>query len=387
MKRNVLIFCSWLNLDSNVGIFFIEQAELIKPEYRPILVVFKKIQLSKTNFFNRCFVKINERKTDNNIIVLEIVYPHIIELPTKINKYFEKAAIIKLELFLKERNISIAFIHAQSLFDAGIWAYKYFKSHGSPYIITEHNQLSFRNISKGKTTEAINALNYAKKILVVSNDKIRQFAANGLFYDFINIGNHISNKFKTNYSKSDSIELRLITIGAYTAIKDQTTILEALKIVDNAIINSIIFTWVGIDGWGGTNENKVLEIIKAYNFKNIKIIVKPLLNRAEVAKELKDSDLFVFSSLSEGMPISVLEALACGVPVFTSYCGGVDEIINDNNGRLYPIKNFEILSDLILDFINKNILFDKTEISYNILEKFGHVAFKKNLLSVYNSIK
>ena len=97
-----------------------------------------------------------------------------------------------------------------------------------------------------------------------------------------------------------------------------------------------------------------MEIIKAYNFKNIKIIVKPLLNRAEVAKELKDSDLFVFSSLSEGMPISVLEALACGVPVFTSYCGGVDEIINDNNGRLYPIKNFEILSDLILDFINKN---------------------------------
>ena len=289
--------------------------------------------------------------------------------------------------FLKEREIEIKFIHAHSLFDAGIWAYRYFKKYGTPYIITEHNQLTFRDIDQEKSNTAVNALNNAQKNLVVSNDKIRQFAANGLLYDFINVGNLISSNFKAIDKKKVSNEIRLITIGAYSPIKDQNTLLKALKIIDNNNIHNIKFTWIGIDGWGGNNERQVRELIDQYDYKNIHTILKPKLNRMEVAKELNESDLFIFSSISEGMPVSVLESLGCGIPVFTSNCGGVDEVIIDTNGRIFPIRNYKRLADLIIQFINKEIYFDKMQISRDAIGKYGEVAFKEKILSIYHSIQ
>lgn len=387
MKNNILIFCSWLNIESNIGIFFAEQAELMKPEYNPILVFFKKVSFSRKNISKHYFIEIIETKTSSDIPCIQINFPQRNILPKFINKYFEKLAILKLNKYLKDNLFFINFIHAQSIFDGGIWAYRYFKKYQTPYIITEHNQISFRNKTQEKVIEAVCSLENSKKNLVVSNDKIRQFAANGLFYNFINVGNLVSMEFKCNNIIRASSEIHIITIGAFTPIKDQTTLLNALKILDDANTANIVFTWVGIDGWGGDNEQHVNRLIKEYCFKNIKIRIKPTLDRIMVAKELNESDLFIFSSLSEGMPVSVLESLACGTPVFTTNCGGVDEVINDKNGKIYPIKDYYTLADLIIKFINKTLIFDRVKISKEAIDKNGESAFKNKLLAIYNNIK
>jgi glycosyltransferase involved in cell wall biosynthesis len=246
--------------------------------------------------------------------------------------------------------------------------------------------MSFRNVEKEKSIKAIEALSFAKEKLVVSNDKIRQFAANGIYHDFINIGNLINSKFKVSINKPISKEIRLVTLGAFTPIKDQRTILDALKIIDSSNICHFAFTWVGIDGWGSNKINEVLELLRYYDFRTITINLKPMLNRDEVAKELNDSDVFIFSSISEGMPVSVLEALACGIPVFTSNCGGVDEVINEKNGKIYPIKDSVKLSELIMEFAYTKNTYDKKQISRDVINKYGEFAFKNRLMSVYNSI-
>lgn len=385
MKKNILIFCSWLELDSNVGIFFREQAEIISDHYNPILVVFKPKPISKKKYIFYDIIAVKEKKSKEGLMVLEISYPHSELYWNKINGYFRNLTIKYLKNFLLSKNLEISFIHAQSLFDAGLWAFDYFNKYRTPYIITEHNQISFLNFDKDKGHLIKKVLYNAKVKLVVSNDKIRQFVANGLFFDFVNIGNLISNRF-CFIETDDLITKRLITIGAYSLLKDHLTLLKALDIVDKNISKKIEFVWIGFDGWGGNHENQVKELLLNFQFKNIVVVLTPLLERDQVASYLQNSSLFLFSSLSEGMPVSVLEALASGLPVFTSNCGGVDEIINEENGKIYQIKDYQKLSELVLSFLNSQYCYDRKKISESIIERFGENAFKDKLLSVYNSV-
>jgi glycosyltransferase involved in cell wall biosynthesis len=46
-----------------------------------------------------------------------------------------------------------------------------------------------------------------------------------------------------------------------------------------------------------------------------------------VAQFLRNCDIFVRPSLTEGMPLTVLEAMACGLPTVASKIGGISEIL------------------------------------------------------------
>jgi glycosyltransferase involved in cell wall biosynthesis len=66
--------------------------------------------------------------------------------------------------------------------------------------------------------------------------------------------------------------------------------------------------------------------------------------RDDVAQILAASDAFVLSSLSEGIPLSVLEAMAAGLPVIATSVGGLPEVVrNGIEGLLVPPGNIEAL--------------------------------------------
>ncbi len=109
----------------------------------------------------------------------------------------------------------------------------------------------------------------------------------------------------------------------------------------------------------------------------------PSLSREDIALELKKSDLFLFSSLSEGMPVSVLEALACGLPVCSTWCGGVDELIDETNGLILQIKDYISIADFINKILKQELFFDKKNISENILKKYGNEAFLNRIKTIY----
>lgn len=71
-------------------------------------------------------------------------------------------------------------------------------------------------------------------------------------------------------------------------------------------------------------------------------------NREDVPELLKIFDVFCLPSLYEGMPLTVLEAMASGVPVIGSDTLGINEIIEDNvNGILFPVNDERRLAELI----------------------------------------
>lgn len=72
----------------------------------------------------------------------------------------------------------------------------------------------------------------------------------------------------------------------------------------------------------------------------------------DVARHLRLCDVLLVPSLKEGMPNSLLEALACGVPVIASGVGGIPDVIRDgHNGILVPRGQLLHLGARILELV------------------------------------
>ncbi|HEX7939010.1 MAG TPA: glycosyltransferase [Gemmatimonadaceae bacterium] len=81
--------------------------------------------------------------------------------------------------------------------------------------------------------------------------------------------------------------------------------------------------------------------------------VKLLGFRADVLGVLRDLDVFMMASTSEGFPLVLLEAMAAGKAVVATRCGGTAELIWDGvNGRLVPVRDPAALADAVLGMLN-----------------------------------
>jgi len=70
--------------------------------------------------------------------------------------------------------------------------------------------------------------------------------------------------------------------------------------------------------------------------------------RPDVRALLPAADAYVSSSISEGISITILEAMAAGVPVIATAVGGTPEILADGSGLLVPSRNAKQLAEAIL---------------------------------------
>lgn len=382
-KKNIAIICSWLDIPKGVGSFFVEQAELVKDNFDVHLVHFKPYRFGFSKRKKISFsIKTIEQFTADQIPVFEVNYPEFYFFRTF---FFQKAIEKKAQKsFLKKINKPIHLCHAQSLFDAGFWCYGLHKNFDIPYIFTEHNQLNLKGLPRKKDKLLQKVIASASEKLVVSNDLIRQFATNAIFENFNKLGNTFDEKCFTYSEKSKSDPFKIITIGAYTPIKDYETLLEALKIVDKKITQKIEFTWIGFNCWGTDNETAVTNTCSDFGLKNIQFWLIKSATKHEIAKHLQQSDVLVSTSICETFGVSVLEALACGVPAICTNSGGILEMITSENGIICPIKDPESIAKSILQIYNKELVFDSKNISESIKLKFGSTTFTEKLSAIYN---
>jgi len=70
--------------------------------------------------------------------------------------------------------------------------------------------------------------------------------------------------------------------------------------------------------------------------------------RNDIPDILASSDIFVLTSLWEGLPVTVLESKAAGLPVVATHTGGIAEVITHGvNGYLVPRHDMEAMAGLL----------------------------------------
>ncbi len=139
------------------------------------------------------------------------------------------------------------------------------------------------------------------------------------------------------------------TVAALVGHKDYPTLLKAAQQVLKKQEN-VTFCAVGD---GGDREpllqlHQSLDLGERFKFVGF---------RKDVGRFFKLFDVFVLSSHMEGLGTSVLDAMACGLPVVATAAGGIPEMIeNGKNGLLVPPRNPQALAGAILQLLNDEAL-------------------------------
>ena len=121
---------------------------------------------------------------------------------------------------------------------------------------------------------------------------------------------------------------RVISVGRLAAPKDWSTLLTALTKLDGESFAELV-----IVGDGPDRERVEDELAR----NSLERRVRLLGERDDVPGLLSDGDVFVLASRSEGLPLSVIEAMAAGLPVVASDVGGLRELVCDaETGVLVP---------------------------------------------------
>jgi colanic acid/amylovoran biosynthesis glycosyltransferase len=81
------------------------------------------------------------------------------------------------------------------------------------------------------------------------------------------------------------------------------------------------------------------------------------LKPEQVLERLQSSDVFLLSSLGEGISNAVLEAMSCGLPVVSTDCGGMSEVIQDGQeGYVVPIFDAEAMAERLFTLYSDKAL-------------------------------
>lgn len=136
---------------------------------------------------------------------------------------------------------------------------------------------------------------------------------------------------------------------------------ERLLKVHKKLINNGVKCKLNIIGEGNEYKN-LMDYIQKNNMENS---VELLGYKSNPYKYMKQMDLFVCSSYREGFSTAVTEALILGVPVITTACSGMDELLYDGRYGIIVDNNEEYLYKGLLNLITNQKLLEK----YKILSK------------------
>ncbi len=226
----------------------------------------------------------------------------------------------------------------------------------------------------------------ADGVIVNSKDLKREFLIKfkvnaKLIYNPLNVNEIISlskKKTKEKFFNKKNSYLKIINIGRLTHQKDQITFLKALYLIREKIRFKAL-----IVGSGEVEKNLKEYITK----KNLQKEVKIVSYNSNPFPLLKKADLFILTSLYEGLPNVLLEALVLKKIVFSTNCQtGPREILeNGKNGTLFKVKDYKSLSRKILEFDkDKKKYRKKLQNLDNSLKRFDQ---KRNLSKYYSIIK
>jgi len=177
-----------------------------------------------------------------------------------------------------------------------------------------------------------------------------------------------------------NVDIVLMNVNRLASNKGVCYLIDALKILNEKLNVELIL--VG----SGPEERKIKEQIKALELKD-KVLHFKNISDKEMFQLYTLADISVTPTLYEGLPLVILEAMACGKPIVASNVSEVSQVVrNDENGFLVPPGDSKAIANAILKIYNRNLFKKMGKRSREIVKNYDWDNIAKLAIEKYKEL-
>jgi len=298
---------------------------------------------------------LRERKLSETVSVFPIIYiPPKSKLPKRVFGFFYGW---RLKKALKKHRINVVYSHAEEL---TIWL----TGSKIPYIHHLHTFVNVLDISARKSAKVEifrkawenmrkKVITGSAKIVAVNKDVIEMGKALIGADRIIAFPNYVDLKQFT-FAEANELEEKLgvenvhkaLFLGRLAYVKGLELFVDVIEELNARAKGK---RWVGILVGTGDYELDIRNYISAKRISDNFLFTGSVNDPLQLSKLYSLADIFLITSYSESVPITLLESLACGTPVVSTDVGIAKDVLTANTG-------FVIESREAADFAEKVLL-------------------------------
>ena len=170
----------------------------------------------------------------------------------------------------------------------------------------------------------------------------------------------------------------IVSVGRLDHGKGFDLLIQALLKIKDKLPHNWQVKIIGSGEWRDILQRE----INTSNLQN-NIVLLGQKNKQEIVQLLQQSDLFVLPSRSETFGVVYIEAMACGLPIIATDCGGPRDIVTKDNGLLIPNEDVDALGEAILYMVENIDKYDRKAIAEDCQARFSPKVVAKQLTQIF----
>lgn len=233
-----------------------------------------------------------------------------------------------------------------------------------PIVAMEHwSQMAYTPIPKSTISLAKRAYASIDQLLTVSS-ALKENILRQIGVDSIVVPNMVGKEFHyTEQNNNKHNTIHLVTTGRLIPGKHFDMLIQAIANITTLPLELSI---IG----NGSEKDRLQKLTKKLHLEE-QVHLLGHKSKKEIVTCLQSSDIFVLPSQSETFGVAYIEALACGLPIIATDCGGPRDIVTSSNGLLIPINDQHALEQAIIQMSNNLCSYDNKAIAEDCQNRFS----------------
>ena len=289
-----------------------------------------------------------------------------------------------LRLHLEQR---IDLIHAHLIYPEGVIAAEIGRILGVPVVTTEHANwrpwLDDHPKVRAQVLDALPGIRIVTAVSEVTRRSILEVAGASARVELL--PNVLDDAVFVAPTREPRVCGRVLFVGVVRRVKGLDGLVRALPMLlahePKAHLRVIGAT---LTPSHRRDENDVRKLVASLRLSD-RIEFVGHLEPREVSAEMRRAAVLAVPSRRESFSSVTIEALASGLPVVATRCGGPEELLDDSAGRLIPVEDPEAMSAALGEVLRSAELFDPLKLRALVVPRYGFAATTGRLLRLYQS--